>query len=141
MNFNKIDHLQNKRIAEAIRKLNDYPSEDFNKQNIVIEEPRSIKSLKIISDQVKEPIIHIAEDESLKDDPKDISNVKALLESVKQMKLEEKISLKNTQIDEEKNIYPVKYTNNLISQYEDIIYKVDSSLTTSSFEDEYNTNY
>ena len=75
MDSYEINHLQNKRIAEAVRKLNDYPKEDFNKQNTIIEKPSSIKSLQIISDQVKEPIIHIAEDESPKVNPKEGSKV------------------------------------------------------------------
>ena len=182
MDSYEINHLQNKRIAEAVRKLNDYPKEDFNKQNTIIEKPSSIKSLQIISDQVKEPIIHIAEDESPKVNPKDVNSEKSLLEIVKQMKPIENFSSNNMQITEgKKNIYPVNYTNNLnnyedilktikqikpeeynslnntqsiedentysvnytnniINDYQDVLHKVDSCLSTSSFEDEYNIN-
>ena len=141
MDSYKIDHLQNKRIAEASRKLNDYPNKDFNKQNIIIEKPSSIKKLQIISDQIKEPIVHIAEDESPKQNPKDVNDVKSLLESVKLMKPKENISSENIQTTKDKNTYPVNYTNNLINEYDDILYKIDSCLTTSSFEEEYNSNY
>lgn len=141
MDSYKIDHLQNKRIAEAARKLNGYPNKDFYKQNTVIEKPSSIKKLQIISDQIKEPIVHIAEDESPKQNPKDVNDVKSLLESVKLMKPKENISSENIQTTKDKNTYPVNYTNNLINEYEDILYKIDSCLTTSSFEEEYNSNY
>lgn len=182
MDYYKIDHLQNKRIAEAIRKLNDYPNQDFNKINTIIEKPNPIKSLQIISDQVKEPIVHIAEDESPKKNPKDVNSETDLLETIKQIKPIENLSSNNMQITEGKNIYPVNYTSyvsndyedilesvkqikpeeyislnntqlianqntysvkyidSLINDYQDALYKVDSCLSTSSFEDGYNTN-
>lgn len=166
MSFKNQNNMEkNIYIAEIIKKLKKYPDKNFNNVNN-IKKPDPIKKLEIVNNQTKKPDplkkLEILSNQTKKPNPikklEIASNQK--LDSIKKPVIKDQSNSSSQSIANNfntldelllkikkikpnqnnlKNRYEIKYTNNIIYNYDDITYD-SSNLTTSSFEDEYDSD-